>query len=161
MNLKDPKKWGRFAHWFVGFFIHICFSISALAVAIKDWDDDCEDNNSLAISGSGWLITCEVVSLTYSILLLPCFILYEKKSHIALKLYFLGVILLFTTFFVIWGAIGVFLLFEEIEDCRGSSLWIMSVITLIRSWLHFMHPTSVIIMREIEHYFCKPNDSDG
>ena len=68
--------------------------------------------------------------------------------------------LLFTTFFVIWGAVGVFLLFEEIEDCRGSSLWIMSVITLVRSWLHFMHPTSVIIMREIEHYFCKSVDSD-
>lgn len=159
MILKDPTFWARFSHWAIGFLVHISFSISALVVAIKDWDSDCEDDNSLEISGSGWLITCEVVSVLYSLLLLPGFIWWEprvnKKSTIALKIYFVSIIILFTIFFVIWDAIGIFLLFEEIENCRGSSLWVMSVITLIRSWLHFMYPTSVVIVREIEDYFKK------
>lgn len=157
-RLSNPRLWARFGNWLVGFLIHLSFSISALVVAIKDWNKDCENDNNLQISGSGWLITCEAVSLLYAILLLPGFLWWEshrtpKKNRgriTALKIYFVLVIAIFSLFTVIWDAIGVFLLFEEIEDCRGSSLWIMSVITLVRSWLHFAYPTSIVIFREIE-----------
>ena len=167
---KNPIFWARLSHWLVGFFIHVSFSISALVIAIKDWDKDCEDNNSLQISGSGWLITCEVVSVLYALLLLPGFLWWEsnvgtkvhKKLTIALKIYFVIVVVLFTLFFLVWDTIGVFLLFEEIETCRGSGLWTMSVITLVRTWIHFLYPISVIIFREIETYWCHhdPAQSD-
>jgi len=160
-KLSNPRPWARFGNWLVGFLIHLSFSISALVVAVKDWNKDCENDNDLQISGSGWLITCEAVSLLYAILLLPGFLWWEshrtpKRAEgrmIALKIYFILVIAVFSLFTVIWDGIGIFLLFEEIEDCRGSSLWIMSVITLVRSWLHFAYPTSIVIFREIEGWW--------
>jgi len=155
----------RFGHWLIGFLIHLSFSLTALGIAIKDWDRDCEDDNTLAVSGSGWLITCEAISILYAILLLPGFIWWEprihKKSTIALKVYFALVVIFFTLFFIGWDILGVFLLFEEIDDCRSNGLWIMSVVTLVRSWLHFAYPTSVVIFREIENCWSRGSDESS
>lgn len=151
----------RFVHWLSGFLVHIVISWVALVVAIIDWDRDCEDDNDLQISGSSWLITSEAILVLYALLLLPSFLLWESKtenrvdSHhcIVLDIYTIVVILFFTFFFVTWDTLGVFLLFEEIISCKHSGLWIMGVISLVRSWFQLIYPISMIIMREIETYF--------
>ena len=157
-----PRLWVRFGHWLSGFVVHVMFSITALGVAINDWDRDCGDDDDLEITGSGWLITSEAIMIIYAVLLIPGFLLWEmhpgRRIHnaIILNIYSFFVILLFSLILIGWDILGIFLLFEEIYKCRNSGMWVMSVISLIRSWIHFMYPLSVIILREIEEAFMKP-----
>ena len=151
----------RFSHWLSGFLVHVVFSIVSLGVAIKEWDKDCSNDNDLQITGSGWLIISEVFIIIYALFLIPCFLLWEMhpgkriRYAIILDIYSVLVIFSFTLFFIGWDLLGMFLLFEEIYKCKGSGVWVMSVISIVRAWVHFMYPVSIIIMRGMEEHFSK------